>query len=74
MAEGTRISALQDQVQSLQTQLEALKTDDAVVPKLWDEQRKSIEMKLAENHSYLSKVLELMAKNVSLLANLMEEA
>ena len=28
-----------------------------------DEQRKSIETKLAENHSYLSKVLKLMAKN-----------
>ena len=62
MAEGTRLNSLQEQIHTLQTQIESLKTTDTIVPKWWDEQKQSIEAKFVENQGYLSRVLELLAQ------------
>ena len=54
MAEGTRLNSLLEQIHTLQTQIESLKTTDTIVPKWWDEQKQSIEAKFVENQGYLS--------------------
>ena len=41
MAEGTRLNTLKEQIQALQSQMETIKASDNVVPKWWEEQKRS---------------------------------
>ena len=62
MAEGTRLNTLQEQMQALQSQMETIKASDNVVPKWWEEQKRSIDAKMVENQSYISRILKLISQ------------
>ncbi|KAH1038250.1 hypothetical protein J1N35_039993 [Gossypium stocksii] len=56
------LDSLEERVYNLQLQMEALQASKATPPKLWEEQKRSIDAKLAENKRYIMKMFKLLTQ------------
>ncbi|XVF21123.1 hypothetical protein REPUB_Repub12eG0063400 [Reevesia pubescens] len=61
MVEGTRLTTLQDQVQTLQSHVEAMQEANSSIPHWWEEQKKGIDSQFTKNQKNITIILDLVA-------------